>query len=387
MSIYDPMSPDFPFTIGIEEEYQVVDPETRELRSYITQILERGQVILREQIKPEMHQSIVEVGTQPCRTIQQARAEVVRLRGIISALASQNGLRIVAAGTHPISSWMNQEITPFERYKGVVEEMQELALRLLIFGMHVHVGMPNRETTIQVMNVVRYFLPHLLALSTSSPFWMGRHTGFKSYRSTIFSNFPRTGIPSDFNSYAEFESYINLLIETKCIDNAKKLWWDIRPHPIFGTLEFRVCDIATRVDECIALAALKQALVVKICSMFEDNTTFRVYRRALINENKWRAQRWGLEGKMIDFGKRTEVDVKALMHELVAFVDDVVDQLGSRQDVEYILKIADGGSSADRQLEIFKETNDLTAVVDNLINETSAGVVLTSEDRLAAGLS
>ncbi len=386
MSIYDPMSPDFPFTIGIEEEYQVVDPQTRELRSYITQILERGQVILREQIKPEMHQSIVEVGTQPCRTIQQARAEVVRLRGVVSALSAQHGLRIVAAGTHPISSWMNQEITPFERYKGVVEEMQELALRLLIFGMHVHVGMPDNEATIEVMNVVRYFLPHLLALSTSSPFWMGRTTGFKSYRSSIFSNFPRTGIPSDFNSYAAFENYINLLIKTGCIDNAKKLWWDIRPHPLFGTLEFRVCDIATRVDECIALAALKQALVVKIYSMFEDNTTFRVYRRALINENKWRAQRWGLDGKLIDFGKRSEVEAKALMHELVAFVDDVVDRLGSRQDVEYILKIVDGGTSADRQLAIFKETNDLKAVVDNLIVETMEGVTLTGEDQLAAGM-
>lgn len=386
MSFYDPLSPDFPFTLGIEEEYQVIDPETRELRSYITQILDRGQTILREQIKPEMHQSIVEVGTQPCRTIQQARAEVVRLRGIVSALAAQHNLRIVAAGTHPISSWMNQEITPFERYKGVVEEMQELALRLLIFGMHVHVGMPDNETTIEVMNVVRYFLPHLLALSTSSPFWMGRNTGFKSYRSSIFSNFPRTGIPSEFDSYAEFEGYINMLIKTNSIDNAKKLWWDIRPHPLFGTLEFRVCDIATRVDECIALAALKQALVVKIYSMFEQNTTFRVYRRALINENKWRAQRWGLDGKLIDFGKRTEVDAKALMHELVAFVDDVLDPLGSRKEVEYILKIVEGGTSADRQLAIYKETNDLRAVVDNLIAETIEGVSLTSADLHAAAL-
>jgi carboxylate-amine ligase len=378
MSVYDPMSSDFPFTIGIEEEYQVVDPETRELRSYITQILDRGQMILREQIKPEMHQSIVEVGTNPCRTVQEARLEVMRLRGTISALSSQHGLRIVAAGTHPISSWMQQEITPFERYKGVVEEMQELALRLLIFGMHVHVGMPDNETAIQVMNVARYFLPHVLALSTSSPFWMGRNTGFRSYRSSIFSNFPRTGIPPAFSSHAEFENYINVLIQTGSIDNGKKIWWDLRPHPIFGTLEFRVCDIATRVDECIALAALMQAIVVKIYSMFEHNTTFRVYRRALINENKWRAQRWGLTGKLIDFGKRTEVETKALMHELVAFVDDVVDPLGSRKDVEYILKIVEGGSSADRQLAIFKQTNDLKDVVDNLIAETMEGVPLVN---------
>jgi len=224
------------------------------------------------------------------------------------------------------------------------------------------------------MNVARYILPHMLALSTSSPFWMGRNTGFKSYRSAVFSNFPRTGIPPSFVSRAEFDGYINLLISTGSIDNGKKIWWDMRPHPQFGTLEFRVCDIATRVDECIALAATMQALIVKFYSMFEKNTTFRVYRRALINENKWRAQRWGLDGKMIDFGKRTEVDTKALVYEIVELVDDVVDDLGSRKEVEYLLTMVENGSSADRQLKIFKETNDLKAVVDNLIAETMEGV-------------
>lgn len=374
MSTLDPMSPDFPFTIGIEEEYQVVDPETRELRSYITQILDRGQTILREQIKPEMHQSIVEVGTQPCRNISEARAEVLKLRGTIASLASVHNLKIVAAGTHPISSWMNQEITPFERYKGVVEEMQQLALQLLIFGIHVHVGMPNDDVAIELMNVARYILPHLLALSSSSPFWMGRNTGFKSYRASIFSNFPRTGIPPSFHSASEFQSYINLLINTKSIDNGKKIWWDLRPHPVFGTLEFRVCDIATKVEECLALAATMQALIVKFYRMFEQNTTFRVYRRALINENKWRAQRYGLDGKLIDFGKRTEVEAKALVHEIVELVDDVVDELGSRKEVEYLLTMCEQGSSADRQLKVFKETNDLKAVVDNLIAETMEGV-------------
>ncbi len=378
MTVYDPHSPDFPFTIGIEEEYQVVDPETRQLRSYITQILDRGRLILHEQIKPEMHQSIVEVGTQPCYTIQQARAEVIRLRGTIASLAAQHNLRIVAAGTHPISSWVDQEITPFERYKGVVEEMQQLALQLLIFGMHVHVGMPSNDTAVEVMNVARYFLPHLLALSTSSPFWMGRHTGFHSYRASIFSNFPRTGIPPSFHSYHEFEDYIDLLVSTGSIDNGKKIWWDLRPHPMFGTLEFRVCDIVTRVDECIAIAAMIQAIVVKLYSMFETNTTFRVYPRALVNENKWRAQRYGLDGKLIDFGKRKEVEAKALMYELVAFVDDVLDQLGSRQDVEYILKIVEHGTSAQRQVAIFQQTNDLKDVVDNLMVETMEGIPLVS---------
>lgn len=380
MTSTNPNSPDFPFTLGIEEEYQVVDPETRELRSYITQILEEGQQILREQIKPEMHQSIVEVGTRPCRTVAEARAEVVRLRGSIAALAARNNLRIVAAGTHPISSWVDQEITPFERYKGVVAEMQQLALQLLIFGMHVHIGMPNNDVAIELMNVARYILPHLLALSTSSPFWMGRNTGFKSYRSAIFSNFPRTGVPPSFSSYSEFDRYINLLIETNSIDNAKKIWWDLRPHPTFGTLEFRVCDIVTRVDECIALAATIQAFVVKFYRMFEENTTFRVYRRALVMENKWRAQRYGLDGKLIDFGKRKEVDAKALVYEMVSFVDDVLDELGTRKEVEYLMHIADNGSSADRQLRIFNETNDLRAVVDNLIAETMEGVPVIQLD-------
>ena len=374
MSITDPRSADFAFTLGIEEEYQVVDPETRELRSYITQILERGQMILREQIKPEMHQSIVEVGTQPCRTSSEARTEVTRLRATIAGLARAHGLAIVAAGTHPISSWMQQEITDMDRYKGVVEEMQDLALQLLIFGMHVHVGMPGGDTAIELMNVARYFLPHLLALSTSSPFWMGRKTGFKSYRSAIFSNFPRTGIPPSFNSSTEFERYIQLLINTGSIDNGKKIWWDMRPHPVFGTLEYRVCDMATRVDECIGLAALMQAILVKLYRMFEDNTTFRVYRRALITENKWRAQRYGIEGKLIDFGKRNEVDAVVILHELLAFVDDVVDDLGSRSDVAKLERVIAEGTSADRQLAVFRETGDLKAVVDNLIAETMEGV-------------
>jgi carboxylate-amine ligase len=374
MSVTNPQDADFAFTLGIEEEYQVIDPETRELRSYITQILDAGRMILREQIKPEMHQSIVEVGTKPCRTIGEAREEVVRLRGSIAGLSERNNLKIIAAGTHPFSSWMQQEITPHERYYEVVDEMQDVALQLLIFGMHVHIGMPNNDVALELMNVARYILPHLLALSSSSPFWMGRSTGYKSYRSVVFSTFPRTGIPPTFHSFSEFDRYVQLLISTGCIDNGKKIWWDLRPHPFFGTLEYRICDIATRVDECIALAATMQAFIVKFYKLFEENMTFRVYRRALINENKWRAQRYGLGGKLIDFGKRTEVDAHALVHEMVAFVDDVLDELGSRHEVEYLIKMVENGSSADRQLRVFAETNDLRAVVDNLAQETMEGV-------------
>jgi carboxylate-amine ligase len=302
--MFDPHSPDFPFTVGIEEEYQIVDCETRELDSYITKMLDDGKTILREQVKPEMLQSTVEVGTNVCRTIDEARADLINLRGTIAALAAKRCKRIVAAGTHPFSRWNEQEVYPHERYYGIMNEMQDAARQLLIFGMHVHVGMPNLELGIQIQNVMRYFLPHLLCLSTSSPFWEGRNTGFKAYRPIMFSMFPRTGIPDTYESLNAFRTYVDLLIKTGSIDNEKKIWWDIRPHPTFGTIEVRVCDIATRVDEALCLAALVQAIAVKVYKLFQSNMTFRVYDRALVTENKWRAIRYGLDGDLIDFGKQ-----------------------------------------------------------------------------------
>ncbi len=376
MSYFDPLSPNFPFTLGVEEEYQIIDPETRELRSFITQFMEmdKGKMILREQMKPEMMQSVVEVGTNVCRNIDEVRAEIVRLRGAIASLAANQGLTIAAAGTHPFSSWHEQEIYPHERYYGVVNEMQDAARRLLIFGMHVHVGMPNMDLAIQIQNVIRYFLPHILALSTSSPFWMSRNTGFKSYRSIIFSNFPRTGIPGEFASFHEFESYINLLVQTGCIDDGKKIWWDLRPHPYFNTLEVRICDLCTRVDEALTVAALVQAVMVKVYKLFTDNMTFRIYDRMLVNENKWRAVRYGIDGQLIDFGKQQSFSARQLVHELVDFVDDVVDDLGSREAVAYALKILETGTSADRQLAMYERTGDFKAVVDQVVAETLEGV-------------
>lgn len=376
MSYFDPLSPNFPFTLGVEEEYQIIDPQTRELRSFITQFMEmdKGKMILREQMKPEMMQSVVEVGTNVCRNVDEVRAEIVRLRGAIASLAANQGLTIAAAGTHPFSSWHEQEIYPHERYYGVVNEMQDAARRLLIFGMHAHVGMPNMDLAIQIQNVIRYFLPHILALSTSSPFWMSRNTGFKSYRSIIFSNFPRTGIPGEFQSFNEFESYIDLLIKTGCIDNGKKIWWDLRPHPYFNTLEVRICDLCTRVDEAVTVAALVQAVMVKVYKLFTDNMTFRIYNRMLINENKWRAMRYGIDGQLIDFGKQQSFSARQLIHELVDFVDDVVDDLGSRDAVAYALKILETGTSADRQLATYERTGDFKAVVDQVVAETLEGV-------------
>ena len=362
------------FTLGIEEEFQIVDPQTRELRSHVTQFLDEGKMLLGEQIKPEMIQSMIEVGTGICNNIQEARADISRLRGVISALARQKGLEIVAASTHPISRWQDQQIFDDTHYNILVEELQMVARSLLIFGLHVHVGVPDRERQIHIMNAARYFLPHVLALTTSSPFWMGINTGLKSYRSEVFKKFPRTDIPDHFDSYQSFQRYVNLLLETKCIQNPKKIWWDIRPHPYFPTLEFRVCDIPTRVDDTIAIAALFQAIVAKLTKLIEKNLGFRLYRRMLIQENKWRAVRYGLEGKLIDFGKQKEVPVRDLILELLEFVDDVLDDLGSRKEVEHIHTILERGTSADEQLQVYRETNDLKSVVDVLIARTMENV-------------
>src|SRR5262249_8808317 len=269
-------------TIGIEEEYQIIDPATGELRSYITQILEDGKSTLREQVKAEMHQSMVEVGTEVCKTPAEARGELIKLPRHIMELASKNNLAIASAGTHPYSNWQTQEITPFERYIGVKQDMQDLAQQLLIFGTHVHIGIEDRDFLIDAMNVSRYFLPHILCLSSSSPFWMGRNTGLKSYRSIIFRHFPRSGIPPRFGSWAELEQTVDTLVRTTSIPDGTKPWWDIRPNWRYPTLEFRICDVCTRLDEAVCIAALFQAIIAKLWKMRRDNITFRVYPTELI---------------------------------------------------------------------------------------------------------
>jgi len=363
------------FTIGIEEEFQIVDPKTGELVSHMQEIIEEGKVFLKEHIKPEMHRSVVEVGTNICKNISEARAEVVSLRAHLSQLAKENNLRIAAAGTHPFTPWDKVEITDNPRYKAIVDEMQDAARANLIFGLHVHVGIDNRELAIHIMNAVRYFLPHIFALSTNSPFWEGRNTGFKSYRVKVFDKFPRTGIPDYFNSLAEYDNFVNLLVKTNCIDNAKKIWWDVRLHPFFSTLEFRICDIPMRVDETICLAALFQAVCAKLFKLIRQNLGFRLYRRALISENKWRAARYGIHGKLIDFGKQAEVDFKVLCFELLDFINDVVDDLGTRDEVYYALKILDNGTGADRQLRVYEQSGgDIRKVVDYIIEETHYGL-------------
>src|ERR1700756_851124 len=375
------------FTIGVEEEFQIIDPETLELRSHVVQLLSSaGARGVGDLVKQEMHQSIVETGTKICENVSELRLEMHRTRSELVLAAESTGLRVAAAGTHPFSSWIDQVISPGERYEHIVEEMGQLARSLLIFGMHVHVAMPDKQTTIDVMNMVRYFLPHLLALSTSSPFWMGRNTGLKSFRTTVFRRFPRTGIPEVFESWSEYENFINLLVKLNCIDTGKKIWWDVRPHPAYGTLEFRMFDTATRVEEAVAIAALTQAIVVKLHRLYTRNQSWRIYRRALIEENKWRAARYGIEGKLIDFGREAEVPMRELMLELMELVDDVVDDLGSRSAVEYIHTILNEGTSAERQLRVYQQTGDLKDGVRHLVMETRASVQ-DAKPNSAAGIT
>ncbi len=362
-------------TIGVEEEFQIVDGEGQ-LRSHIDTLMAAAAPVLGEQVKPEMLQSVVEVGTTICENVGELRGEIVRLRGALASLLRPAGLRIVSAGTHPFSHWQEQQITEKERYKVLEEELQDVVRELLIFGLHVHVGIPDPERRIEVMNEARYFLPHLLALSTSSPFWLTRSTGLKSYRSTIWSRFPRTGIPPEFSSYDEFENFVEALVRTGCIPDGSKIWWDLRPHHTYPTLEFRICDAATRVEETVCIAALVQAICAKLLRLRSANLGFRKYLPNLIQENKWRAMRHGIEGKLIDFGKQQEVPMRELALELLEFVEDVVDELGSRSAVEYVHTILRDGTSADRQLRVFKETGHLHKVVDHLAEETLTGVAV-----------
>lgn len=361
------------FTLGIEEEYQVIDPVTRELISHDQQIVTDAAKVLNEQVKAEMHQAVVEVGTNICQDVSEARTEITHLRKSISNIAKDLGFRIGAAGTHPFSEWEKQLITPNPRYDEIVNELQDTARSNLIFGLHVHVGIEDKQLALHLTNAMRYFLPHLYALSTNSPFWEGRNTGFKSFRSKVFDKFPRTGIPGIFDTVAQYEHYINLLVKTKCIDNPKKIWWDIRIHPFFPTLEVRICDVPMTINETVCIAALIQAIVAKLYKLKTQNLNFMLYHRALINENKWRAGRYGIDGKMIDFGKECEVETRLLIIELLEFIDDVVDDLGSRKEIEYVHEMMKNGTGADRQLAVFQKTNDLTKVVDYILDQTILG--------------
>jgi len=385
-----------PLTIGIEEEYQLIDPATGELAAVVQELLHDDRIMqIGDQVKPEFMQSQIEVGSAICRNVGEARMELRRLRREIDTVAQRHGYCIIAASTHPFARWEEQEANPGERYDDLKNYMQEVARQMLIFGMHVHIGFgtdPEQlDLLIDIQNQLRYFLPHILTLSTSSPFWHGHPTGLKSYRSIIFENLPRTGIPPTFSSFTDFNTMIETFGRVGALGKDRadgkadytKIWWDARPQEQFGTLEVRVCDICTTVDEAVAIAALIQALCAKLIQLRNQNLSWRIYPNELIAENKWRAVRWGLDGQLVDYGKRESIPMRFLTHELLELVDDVVDELGSRQEIDYIKTILDKGTSSDRQLAVYyqckadgaDEDEALRAVVAHLREETMRGVV------------
>lgn len=363
------------FTLGVEEEYMVMDPATKELKSHEQKIVQEGHKIIKDKVKAEMHQAVVEVGTDICADVEEAHKDVSVLRKTISDIAGGLGFAMGAAGTHPFSHWESQLITDHVRYNEIVNELQEAARSNLIFGLHVHVGMETREMAMHIANSTRYFLPHIYALSTNSPFWEGRKTGYKSFRTKVFDKFPRTGIPEAFESIESYDNYVKLLMKTNCIDNAKKIWWDLRVHPFFNTVEFRICDVPMTVSETIAIAALFQAICAKIYKLRVQNLNFIQYSRALINENKWRASRYGIDGRLIDFGKEEEVNTRVLIYELLDFVDDVLDDLGSRHAINYIKTMLEKGTGADRQLQVYEETSSTLKVTEYIHSQFLDGVL------------
>jgi len=371
------------FSLGIEEEFQLVKRETGELCSCAQSILAKGAPYFEEQIKPEMLQSTVELISDVLPDMAAARTELHTLRALLSRLANEEGLALVSAGTHPSALWVDQERTDGDRYIELEKEYQDVGRSILIFGLHVHVGIENKGLAVRVMNQVRTWLPQLLAISSNSPFWQGRMTGIKSYRSVVWKRFPRSGMPEVFASLEHFDRYVQDLIEMGCIDNAKKIWWDIRPHPFFNTIEFRACDMPATIEDTLAIAALCQAMVAKLTYLDERDKPVPMLKRDYIEENKWRAMRYGLDADVIDFTQKRCISMRDSIRELLDFVDEVVDDLGSRQEMNYLRSLLDDprGTGADRQMALYKESGeDIHKVNQFLMEQTMQGITLENAD-------
>ncbi len=364
------------FTLGIEEEFQMVNTHSGQLASHIHTVLDKGGPLLGEKIKAEMLQSTVELISDVCPTIAHARAEMAHLRSTLISLVEAENLSLISAGTHPLAHWQDQLRTQNERYEELEEEYQDVGRSILIFGLHVHVGLDTRIASVPLMNQLRTWIPHLIALSSNSPFWAGRYTGLKSYRTIVWKRFPRSGVPELFDSTADFDRYVTSLIDTGCIDNGKRIWWDIRPHPFFKTIEFRCCDMPATFEDMMAIAALCQALVAKLYWMYSRNLTFYTLPNSYIEENKWRAARYGLDADVVDFVQQRRLTMRESIEELLDFVDDVVDDLGSRREMNYIRALLEDprGSGADRQIAVYQETGSVEAVTHFLMEQTLQGL-------------
>ncbi|NQU57377.1 MAG: carboxylate-amine ligase, partial [Rhodospirillales bacterium] len=367
----------------IEEEYLLVDPLTRDLADEPPeQLWAECEARLGDLIKPEFLKSQIEVATGVCRSIAEGREDLSRLRKTVAEVAGKHGLAPIAASTHPFSKWQSQHHTDKERYHVLAQDMQAVARRLLICGMHVHVGLDDDEMRIDLMNQASYFLPHILALSTSSPFWQGTDTGLKSYRLSVFDELPRTGLPERFDSYAEYRRHVDVLIKAGTIKDASMLWWDIRPSSTFQTLEMRIPDVCTRLEDTLSIAALFQCIIRMLYRLRRDNQRWRIYANMLINENRWRAQRYGLDDGLLDFGKGVMVPSADLIDELITMVGEDAKALNCTAEIERLRDIVEHGTSAHRQLAVYYQSIEggmspqeaLNAVVDMLIAETISGL-------------
>lgn len=364
------------FTLGIEEEFQMVERTTGQLAQCIHQILPKAEPSLGKHLKAEVQQSTVEVISDILPDIATARAQMRDLRIQLAQLLANEGLALISAGTHPSALWDEQLTTVAARYTDLEEEFQQASRSTLVFGLHVHIGIADPELAMTLMNQVRAWLPHLLALSCNSPFWGGRFTGIKSYRSIVWRRIFRSGIPDVFPTRAMFEQYVQRLVQAGHIDNGRKIWWDMRPHPNYPTLEFRVCDMPATLDDMLALAALCQALVAKLAWLHERNLSTHVLPRYFIEEHKWHASRYGLDAQVFDFVQARQLTMRDSLNELLDLVDDVLDDLGSRNEMLHIRTLLDSpaGTGADRQIQAYQQNQNINEVIDYLIQQTMSGV-------------
>ncbi|MBW4499573.1 MAG: carboxylate-amine ligase [Scytonema hyalinum WJT4-NPBG1] len=363
------------FTIGVEEEYQIINPVTRELSSRVEQVLPKAQKALGSEVQPEAQRSQIQIGTPICRTLADVRSELVRLRHEVIAAAANDGNEIAAAGTHPFSHWDEQQITPKERYQSLMRDYQQLTRELVIFGCHVHVGISNRSVAIHVMNRARVWLSPLLALSASSPFWLGTDTGYASYRTEIWSRWPLSGPPLIFESVAEYEALVQALVETKTIEEATKIYWDVRLSERFPTVEFRVTDICQTVDEAVMVAGLVRALARTCYEQAMRDEPFPAVRHELIRAAIWRAARYGLDEDLIDVGAMRAVSARELVESFLTFVRPSLEEYGEWDEVSSLVhETMQRGNGATRQREVFKRTGCLEDVVDLIVRETAKGV-------------
>ena len=371
------------FTIGIEEEYLLIDRETLNLAADPPKALfTECENLLGSQVAPEFLRAQIEIGTRVCTTMQEAAADLRRLRRTVSGVAEKHGLAIMAASTHPFAAWGEQKRTEKDRYNELAENLQGVVRRLVISGMHVHVGIDDDDLRIDLMNQVSYFLPHLLALSTSSPFWQGKDTGLRSYRLAVWDELPRTGLPEQFESFGEYNRHVQILIEAGIIDEPTKIWWDIRPSGRFPTLEMRICDLCPRLADTVAIAALYRCILRMLWRLRRQNQRWRRYANMLIRENRWRAQRYGCDGELIDFGIRRMVPFADLLEELLEMTRPDAEHFGCLTEIEHTRSILTHGTSARRQVQIYEAgladglapEAAIRAVVARLVEETVAGL-------------